>query len=211
MDRAPAVPTHVALPAGLAERLQRVADLAGVDRARVLLEAVTRGLPGLETATGASVRVPRCARCGARPSVAEVDGIGMAACRSCGGVWLDNASALLLAKAPSATVESIAAQLAEEASGPRPVDAALACPVCRAPLDRVEHEGVGALDTCGVHGTFFDRGELAPMVARLRQRLANQVILRGANLDADLERVAELNESVRAEGRAYERDWGSGE
>lgn len=119
-----------------------------------------------------------CPRCGARLYLSSTTSISMRGCGACGGVFLDNAAAARL----MSLVPEDALQLAEgaDAHAPRRLDTAapVSCPICGRPMNRVHVKAAGVdVDTCGAHGTFYDRKELVTVArACKRARVATPVI-----------------------------------
>lgn len=103
-----------------------------------------------------------CPHCGCTLSAGRAASTTVHGCASCGGVWLDNMASQKLVSAVDPSVLSLADAASRMASMPFPPhEARPRCPVCRGDLQPVRLEAVGvALDTCNLHGTWFDRGEL---------------------------------------------------
>lgn len=103
-----------------------------------------------------------CPHCGCTLSAGRAASTTVHGCASCGGVWLDNMASQKLVSAVDPSVLSLADAASRMASMPFPPhEARPRCPVCRGDLQPVRVEAVGvALDTCNIHGTWFDRGEL---------------------------------------------------
>ncbi len=103
-----------------------------------------------------------CPRCGA-PLVALLAGaFTLGTCRACAGVFAPNAAAAHLAQKLD---EQMAAAVTRVSVGATDMSAmpdgspALACPTCGAAMGRVVVSET-ALDTCAMHGTWFDAWEL---------------------------------------------------
>ena len=105
-----------------------------------------------------------CPRC----SVDLRDVRGVSVCASCGGAFFAAAATTAIAAkvgavAAIAAIDDAGAAVADDAAAlaSRRVDteAPAPCPVCRAVMERA-CVGTVDVDTCGAHGTWFDRGEL---------------------------------------------------
>jgi Zn-finger nucleic acid-binding protein len=115
--------------------------------------AVAAGEPG-----PARLHCPRCAE---GLTEKQVHGSTLAGCRSCGGLWLDAASVDRLRRARDEELEQAARRVNGLFIRRGPVPnrmAAISCPVCSAPLRRIElPDTMHSVDTCDAHGTWFDR------------------------------------------------------
>ena len=90
-------------------------------------------------------------------------------------MWLDNASTSLVLQRFDSDSFKLARMLDEKTKG-QPAASPFAsatngCPVCREPLATTKHADI-TLDYCSAHGTFFDRGELARVLAITGRRTA---------------------------------------
>lgn len=103
-----------------------------------------------------------CPHCGCTLSAGRAASTTVHGCASCGGVWLDNVASQTLVSAVDPAVLSLADAASRMAAMPFPPhEAKPLCPVCRGDLQGVRVESAAvALDTCNLHGTWFDRGEL---------------------------------------------------
>ncbi|MEO6420105.1 MAG: zf-TFIIB domain-containing protein [Polyangiaceae bacterium] len=103
-----------------------------------------------------------CPHCGCTLSAGQAASTTVHGCASCGGVWLDGAASQKLVGAIDPAVISLAEAASRMATMPFPPhEARPRCPVCRGDLQGVRVEAAAvALDTCNLHGTWFDRGEL---------------------------------------------------
>ncbi|MBK7582185.1 MAG: zf-TFIIB domain-containing protein [Myxococcales bacterium] len=102
-----------------------------------------------------------CPRCGLALSAAHSGAAALHGCRSCGGVWLDGATAARLTQALDGATYTLLEAGAGQATAPVDPARAIVCPECRAPLTRWTVQSAGVeVDTCGNHGTWFDRHEL---------------------------------------------------
>jgi Zn-finger nucleic acid-binding protein len=114
-----------------------------------------------------------CPRCRAPLTRRSAGAASLLACEACGGAWLNHAVAgVVLAHGAGNVAGQLSDELARAAcltadTGP----AGLPCPACGAPLDRHTIQGV-VVDTCVLHGTWFDRDELAQTVAAYRTAAA---------------------------------------
>jgi Zn-finger nucleic acid-binding protein len=105
----------------------------------------------------------RCPRCAEGLTERHVHATVLAGCKSCGGLWLDAASVDRLTKARDEELERAARRVNGVFVRTRPVPnrmAAISCPVCAAPLRRVEiPDSMHSVDACDAHGTWFDRDD----------------------------------------------------
>lgn len=87
---------------------------------------------------------------------------GVAVCTSCGGAFVSCAASDTVQRAFDPHAQSMAELAAQHARGPAVVDknARAACPSCGAAMARFR-VGPVEVDTCFVHGSWYDRGELA--------------------------------------------------
>jgi len=103
----------------------------------------------------------RCPRCAEGLTEKQVHGSVLAGCKSCGGLWLDAASVDRLRKARDEELEQAARRVNGVFIRRGPVPnrmAAISCPVCSAPLRRIElPDTMHSIDACDAHGTWFDR------------------------------------------------------
>ena len=107
-----------------------------------------------------------CPHCGCTLVAGRAASATVFGCTSCGGVWLDNAASQRLVTAIDPAILSLADAASLMATMPFPHhEARPRCPVCRAEMQgvRVDVAAV-SLDTCNLHGTWFDRGELQSVV-----------------------------------------------
>ena len=91
--------------------------------------------------------------------------LGVFACDACGGIWTDHAATEALRTSADGSITSVSKEAAAHAptsapAGPR----RRRCPDCRHHLQRTTLRGV-EIDTCGTHGTWFDRGEIEAIYA----------------------------------------------
>jgi Zn-finger nucleic acid-binding protein len=138
----------------------------------------------------------------------DVPYVLVAPCMRCGGVWLDRPAAEQVAsgKLPlecKAFIRQHGARAAESdaAAGYRApaVDMERVCPVCRQGLREMKAENQGlALDVCGEHGTFFDRGEL--------RAIHESVIAKMTADQEEYEALAAAQWHTRLYGWIYGRD-----
>lgn len=113
---------------------------------------------------GAAARL--CPHCGRRLVTVRVKDVDLSGCGSCGGIWVDNASAQNLMKAPDTVFEDLATRCAAGARSRTKHTKTPVCAQCRIPLDPVEN-GRLELDVCAAHGTWFDAFELAALIRML--------------------------------------------
>jgi Zn-finger nucleic acid-binding protein len=122
-------------------------------------------------------------------------------------VWLDEASSRQLVAQPSAEAAHLATLAANNAKRPMPVDATLTCPVCSEPLGHHDFPNAKLrLDVCTAHGTWFDRGELAVLVALVqeehRRRDELKQAIRSASIDVEIRQVKDIYSAGYSEGHA---------
>lgn len=109
----------------------------------------------------------RCPRCLCEIYAGEKDGFRIEACGRCGGVWVNGDEA----KRALATGSKALSELADKVLGvTRRVVlqevTALLCPECGEPMTK-STLGSAKVDTCHVHGTWFDPHELDPAMRAL--------------------------------------------
>ncbi len=128
--------------------------------------------PGFEiTAELSTWETPhKCPRCFMELYAGEKDGFRLEACGRCGGVWVTFEEAKRALVDGSHALEDLALKVLgvtqrvvlEEVS-------ALACPECGAAMDKSGLPGSAAnIDTCNMHGTWFDPHELFAAMDGLR-------------------------------------------
>jgi Zn-finger nucleic acid-binding protein len=85
------------------------------------------------------------------------------ACGHCGGVWLDNAASQRILRSFDGDAVMLAHAADAHADAPYAATIGVAlCPDCGAELQRVGVEAARAfVDICKLHGTWFNRGDLA--------------------------------------------------
>jgi Zn-finger nucleic acid-binding protein len=85
------------------------------------------------------------------------------ACGHCGGVWLDNAASQRILRSFDGDAVMLAHTADVRANAPYAATiGAAVCPECTAELERVNVEAARAfVDICKLHGTWFNRGDLA--------------------------------------------------
>lgn len=120
----------------------------------------------------ADQKVTPCPRCnvglfGVRAGEVTVNGCGV-----CGGIWLDNAGSVAVAKHNDPRISALAARAAMHATvrNATPSPEKLDCPVCHLRMHRVNVSRVAELDICKEHGTWFDAGELGRISAAYHTR-----------------------------------------
>lgn len=95
---------------------------------------------------------------------------GVHGCGTCGGIWADIETTKLVAAVLDPELVDLVdkAEARRSSGGPLAPDApgTRACPACRVALARVSIASTN-LDVCGVHGTWFDRGELRRVSLKL--------------------------------------------
>lgn len=143
-----------------------------------------------EAAAG-GLRCPRCAR-GLEEirSAAKV----VLGCARCGGIWVDAETADYLGRVSDPDLETAVRRAfgVVVSLPPRVRGASVSCPVCEQATRYVELENTGqGVDVCDVHGTWFDRDELALFVEKHR-------VQRAGDVDADDLRAAGVGEGFFA-------------
>jgi Zn-finger nucleic acid-binding protein len=110
-----------------------------------------------------------CPRCRARLVLRSAGEASLLVCVACGGAWLTHTAAgIVLAQGVGVAAGVLSDELASSACiDADTTTAELPCPACGAPLDRRTSQGV-VVDTCVLHGTWFDRDELKQTVAAYR-------------------------------------------
>jgi Zn-finger nucleic acid-binding protein len=123
-----------------------------------------------------------CPRCAAYLKEKRVHAALIAACRECGGIWVDAATVERLKSAHDEELENAARRINGPLVlvGPPPDQRlAISCPVCSGPLRRVEiPDTMHSVDVCDVHGTWFDRcngDELQMFVTSFAEARAGEV------------------------------------
>jgi Zn-finger nucleic acid-binding protein len=109
-------------------------------------------------------RCPHCRKrlVGVRAAQVELNG-----CSTCGGIWIDNASARSVLQSPEGVFAELAQRAAQNATKRQRTGTSAVCATCPALLDAVTTHGID-LDVCSEHGTWFDAYELAQLVRALR-------------------------------------------
>lgn len=107
-----------------------------------------------------------CPHCGCTLVAGRAVSAAVFGCASCGGVWLDAAASQQVVTAIDPSFVSLADAASLMATMPFPPhEARPRCPVCRKDMQGVRVDGAAlSLDTCNLHGTWFDRGELQSVV-----------------------------------------------
>ena len=102
-----------------------------------------------------------CPRCRVLLVLGHAGGTLLWGCGTCGGIWLDNATAGRITSAMPPDALALADSAAGHARHQPDVHAAIACPECARPLSR-RHVGAARvdIDVCEAHGTWFDKHEL---------------------------------------------------
>jgi len=128
----------------------------------------------------------------------------LAACRACGGFWLDNVACRALIKGAlgedatgfARTFVGAVPSAVTPGDGYRQrADVPRCCPVCQGALALTEtREPVLHVDVCKEHGTFFDAREVAAVISAVDARSWDRQ-LQDANLQA---RVCEAQMDAEA-------------
>ncbi len=116
----------------------------------------------VQVVDGKGVVESRCPHCRKRLVGVDVDGVHLQGCARCGGVWVDNKSALRILGAPRRIFIELATRAAKNAQVAATRAAQPLCAVCPAVLDRTIIHRI-TLDICSDHGTWFDAHELSAL------------------------------------------------
>jgi Zn-finger nucleic acid-binding protein len=126
---------------------------------------------------------------------AEQYGTTLDACGACGGVWVDNKLGAQIARIGNGVAKTVATMADAAAQRAVDLEAAINCPDCATPLTRVAMPDYlnrpVDIDCCGQHGTWFDRGELATLLAVVAGRKEAR-----DQLDIDLARSPGIGRSL---------------
>lgn len=102
-----------------------------------------------------------CPRCRMPMFVGTASGVVVQGCGTCGGVWLDAASARRVAEALPADALNLAQNVAGFAKMAADLDAPAPCPVCAKRMQRSRVALANLeIDVCPAHGTWYDKSEL---------------------------------------------------
>ena len=124
-------------------------------------------VPVVEEAPVLVVGEKRCPHCRKKLVTVSTEGVDLAGCGACGGIWIDNRGARRVLAKPERIFAELARRCAAGARGSRGKSDRPICVECPAVLDRVHVHGI-ELDTCSDHGTWFDAYELTGLVLNLR-------------------------------------------
>lgn len=102
-----------------------------------------------------------CPRCGVELAERTSGKAKLLACPDCGGVWIDRADAQrILERKPGALQHILLTQrVAAKARVGYDIETPVRCPFDAEPLTKADVDGV-LVDSCPVHGTWFDAGEV---------------------------------------------------
>jgi Zn-finger nucleic acid-binding protein len=147
-----------------------------------------------------------CPRCAQPLFAGEVGALRALACGACGGLWLNNEGTALVLRRFDIDASHLAALVdrkGTQVAAQSPFATAKgACPICTKALESVSHNGI-KLDFCADHGTFFDRGELANVLDRLRPQSTLVHAHAGPSIEQIRDTVREeANWAVHTEGRS---------
>jgi Zn-finger nucleic acid-binding protein len=111
--------------------------------------------------------VPTCPHCRLALVSVTAEGVTLAGCGRCGGIWLDNASAGALVASPQRVFLDLADRSTRNTErNTYRRSTSPTCPTCGAVLTERKHSGL-TLDICEAHGTWFDPSELGILVRKL--------------------------------------------
>ena len=126
--------------------------------------------PGLEiTSELRTWETPhKCPRCFCEIYAGEKDGYYLEACGRCGGVWVNGEEAKRALVSGSHALEELALKILGVTSRVVLQEvSALACPECGAAMQK-SRVASATIDTCNMHGTWFDPHELYAAMDKLR-------------------------------------------
>lgn len=141
-----------------------------------------------------------CAGCGGAmvvwglaPGPEHPHGFPVQGCRSCGGMWIDAATLRDFLRLAARDVPR-GASVRQWTMPPRAATSAIvyrACPCCGAAMLRRNFARISGVivDECRLHGTFFDVGELAAVLAFVRSGGLAEAQQRAAREDVRLEKM----------------------
>jgi Zn-finger nucleic acid-binding protein len=115
----------------------------------------------------ASAIEQRCPHCRKRLVTVRASDVELHGCGSCGGIWIDNASARRVLASPDTIFVELARRAGDNAKKRQHAGTVPVCAACPAVLDGVKTHGI-QLDVCSEHGTWFDAYELVQLVRVLR-------------------------------------------
>jgi Zn-finger nucleic acid-binding protein len=114
---------------------------------------------------------PPCPRCNVGLFAGKVGHLDALGCGACGGLWVDNEATTTILRRYDLDAAQLARMIDARAAAQQALSpfatASGGCPICTKPLEAAEHQGT-RLDFCALHGTFFDRGELARVLERAK-------------------------------------------
>jgi Zn-finger nucleic acid-binding protein len=116
----------------------------------------------VQVVDGQGVVESRCPHCRKRLVGVDIDGVHLQGCARCGGIWVDNKSALRILGAPRRIFVELSARAAKNAQIDVPRSPQPVCAVCPAVLDKTVVHRL-TLDICSDHGSWFDAHELAAL------------------------------------------------
>jgi Zn-finger nucleic acid-binding protein len=119
-----------------------------------------------------AARELRCPHCKKRLVGVSVKDVALHGCGACGGIWIENASAMRVLQHPDAIFGELASRAGRNARRGPPRAPNPTCAECPAVLDPVFSHGV-ELDVCGDHGTWFDAFELVRLIEVLNGKASS--------------------------------------
>ncbi|CAN5379863.1 hypothetical protein BH09MYX1_BH09MYX1_18920 [soil metagenome] len=118
----------------------------------------------------------RCPRCADRLRDASVKGTVIRGCDQCGGIWLDSATVEHLKNVRDDELGLAARRLVGVILRRADRSPMVSCPVCGVAMTRTEVGGtIHCVDTCKLHGTWFDGLELPEFISAFAEARAGDV------------------------------------
>jgi Zn-finger nucleic acid-binding protein len=131
-----------------------------------------------------------CPDCAVSLFAARKEGFRIDACGSCGGAWLDHATAKRAIAERSLVPAHLSEAASARASWPRASGRERSCPVCSARLEAtVVPDARVILDVCYEHGAWFDPHEMRPVIEAMVRREPPRI-------DPEVDRIIERTEEI---------------
>jgi len=126
-----------------------------------------------------------CPRCRKELFEGSLEGATLLGCGRCGGVWIDSHASEALMRGASRELVDLAEQAARHATAAPDFSVPPLCPMCQRALVRGEVPGTATeINTCSVHGTWFDWKSLTVVALAFQRPAAGLVTAAGAFGDA---------------------------